>query len=79
MAFQYTFDVEKLLENKEYDAFQARYPGRLSELLLDVWIDKNGYKYKEVPFMYTEKINKFKKVKAFLAAKFLNKKYSGSF
>nr|WP_308668295.1 DUF4422 domain-containing protein [uncultured Agathobacter sp.] len=77
--FNILFDVEKLLENKEYDAFQARYPGRLSELLLDVWIDKNGYKYKEVPFMYTEKINKFKKVKAFLAAKFLNKKYSGSF
>ena len=77
--FDILFDVEKLLENKEYDAFQARYPGRLSELLLDVWIDKNGYKYKEVPFMYTEKINKFKKVRAFLAAKFLDKKYSGSF
>ena len=42
-------------------------------------MNKNGLNYKEVPFMYTEKINKIKKVKSFLAAKFLKKKYSGSF
>ena len=77
--FDILFEVEKRLGDKEYDAFQARYPGRLSELLFDVWMNKNGLNYKEVPFMYTEKINKIKKVKSFLAAKFLKKKYSGSF
>ena len=77
--FDILFEVEKRLGDKEYDAFQARYPGRLSELLFDVWMNKNGLNYKEVPFMYTEKINKTKKVKSFLAAKFLKKKYSGSF
>ena len=77
--FDILFEVEKRLGGKKYDAFQARYPGRLSELLFDVWMNKNGLNYKEVPFMYTEKINKIKKVKSFLAAKFLNKKYSGSF
>ena len=77
--FDILFEVEKRLGDKEYDAFQARYPGRLSELLFDVWMNKNGLNYKEVPFLYTEKINKIKKVKSFLAAKFLKKKYSGSF
>lgn len=77
--FDILFEVEKRLGDKEYDAFQARYPGRLSELLFDVWMNKNGLNYKEVPFMYTEKINKIKKVRSFLAAKFLKKKYSGSF
>ena len=46
---------KKDLAIKNYDAFQARYPGRLSELLFDVWMNKNGLNYKEVPFMYTVK------------------------
>ena len=44
-----------------------------------VWINKNELGYKEVPFMYTEKIDRVKKVKSFLKAKFLKKKYNGSF
>lgn len=77
--FNILFEVEKRLKDKTYDAFQARYPGRLSEMLLDVWINKNELGYKEVPFMYTEKIDRVKKVKSFLKAKFLKKKYNGSF
>lgn len=77
--FNILFEVEKRLKDKTYDAFQARYPGRLSEMLLDVWINKNELGYKEVPFMYTEKIDRVKKVKSFLKAKFLKQKYNGSF
>ena len=77
--FNILFEVEKRLKDKTYDAFQARYPGRLSEMLLDVWINKNELGYKEVPFMYTEKIDGVKKVKSFLKAKFLKQKYNGSF
>jgi hypothetical protein len=71
--------LEKQLSDKEYNAFHARYPGRVSELLLDVWMEKNGYKYKEVPFVYMEKINMFKKITGFLKAKFFKKKYGESF
>lgn len=77
--FNILFEVENRLKDKKYDAFQARYPGRLSEILLDVWINKNGLGYKEVPFMYTEKIDRVRKAKSFLKAKFLKEKYNGSF
>lgn len=77
--FDILFKVEEELKDKEYSPFHARYPGRISELLLDVWLEKNGYNYKEVPFIYMEKINMFKKITGFLKAKFLSKKYGESF
>lgn len=77
--FDILFEVEEELKDKEYDAFHARYPGRVSELLLDVWMEKNRYTYTEVPFVYTEKIDMVKKVTGFLSAKFLKKKYGASF
>lgn len=73
------FEVEEELKDKEYSPFHARYPGRISELLLDVWLEKNNYTYIEVPFIYMEKINMFKKVTGFLKAKFFKKKYGESF
>ena len=72
-------ELEIEMENHEYDAFHARYPGRISELLLDVWLNYHGYKYKEVPFIYMEKINILRKITSFLSAKFFGKKYDGSF
>ncbi len=77
--FNILFELEKQLSDKEYNAFHARYPGRVSELLLDVWMEKNGYTFKEVPFVYMEKINMFKKITGFLKAKFFKKKYGESF
>ena len=73
------FKVEVELKDKEYSPFHARYPGRVSELLLDVWLEKNNYSYKEVPFIYMEKINKVQKVIGFLKAKFFKEKYGESF
>lgn len=77
--FDILFEVEEELKDREYDTFHARYPGRVSELLLDVWLEKNAYSYKEVPFVYTEKIDMVKKVTGFLKAKFFKKKYGASF
>lgn len=77
--FDILFEVEEELKDKKYDAFHARYPGRISELLLDVWIEKKQYEYKEVPFIYMEKIDMVKKVTGFLKAKFFKKKYGASF
>lgn len=77
--FDILFELEEELKDREYNAFHSRYPGRVSELLLDVWLEEKGYDYKEVPFIYMENINKLKKVTSFLKAKFLKQKYEGSF
>lgn len=77
--FDILFELEKKTENYEYDSFHARFFGRVSELLLDVFINTNGIKYVEYPFIYTEKVNIFKKGVSFLMAKFFGKKYGKSF
>ena len=59
--------------------FEARLFGRVSELLFNVWLDKNNLKIKEVSFMYMEKVDLFKKGTSFLMAKFFGKKYGQSF
>lgn len=77
--FDILFELEKRYDPAQYDSFHARYPGRISELLLDVWINTNGLSYKEIPFIEMENVNLFKKVISFLAAKFTGKKYDKSF
>lgn len=77
--FEILAELEKRIDPKKYDSFHARYLGRISELLLDVWIEKNSIKYKEVPVVYLEKVNWIKKGGAFLKAKFGNVKYGKSF
>lgn len=59
--------------------FEARLFGRVSELLFNVWLVKSNLTPKEVPFMYMEKVNLFKKGISFLMAKFFGKKYGQSF
>ena len=59
--------------------FEARLFGRVSELLFNVWLDKNNLKITEVPFMYMERVDLFKKGMSFLMAKFFGKKYGQSF
>lgn len=77
--FDILFELEKRVDASQYDAFHARFYGRVSELLLDVWINTNNYKYKEVPLLSMEKVNWYKKGTSFLKAKFLGKKYEKSF
>ena len=72
-------ELERKIDYKDYDPFQARLFGRVSELLMDVWIEKNGYAYREVPVINMEKINWKNKVFSFLKAKFSGKKYDTSF
>lgn len=64
---------------QQYDAFNARYPGRISEMLLDVWLLTTGYRYEELPVVSTEPVNWWKKGTGFLLAKFIGKKYEKSF
>lgn len=77
--FAILFELEKRVPTEELDSFHARFYGRVSELLLDVWLITEGVTYTEYPFVYTEKVNKLKKGIAFLKAKFFKEKYGKSF
>lgn len=77
--FNILFELEKIIDPKQYDSFHARYLGRISELLLDVWINTNNLKYQEIKVVDMQNVNWFKKGFAFLQAKFTGKKYGKSF
>lgn len=77
--FDILFELEKEIDLSGMSAFDARLFGRVSERLLDVWIEKNGVKYKEIPHMHMEHINWWKKGTGFLKAKIFHKKYRASF
>ena len=77
--FDILFGLERKIDSSKYDAFHARFYGRISELLLDVWINKNELKYKEIPIMDMQNINWWNKGRSFLKAKFFGKKYDKSF
>jgi hypothetical protein len=61
------------------DPFLARYPGRVSERLLDTWIYTNKISYAELPVVNAEPVDWLHKGVSFLAAKFAGKKYERSF
>ena len=77
--FDILFELEKRVDNSKYDSFHARFYGRVSELLLDVWLNTKGYSYKEIKVISMEKVNWCKKGTSFLKAKFKKEKYGRSF
>ena len=77
--FDILFELEKRMDFSKMSAFEERMMGRLSELMLDMWINKNNISYKEIPCIYMEKINLAAKVSGFLKAKFFGKSYDKSF
>lgn len=76
--FNILFRVEKEVDFSKLSSFDARLFGRISEFLLDVWIEKNSYHYKEIKMIQMGNENWPQKIKYFLAAKFLGKKYTQS-
>lgn len=80
---EWLFDILEKLESvvdvTQYDEFQARLFGRVSELLFNVWLNHNNLIYKEIPFLYMEKINWTDKITSFLKAKFEIRKFENSF
>ncbi|WP_206214689.1 DUF4422 domain-containing protein [Adlercreutzia sp. ZJ242] len=77
------FDVlaraEEMIDFEGMTPFEARCMGRLSELLLDVWLDSEGVPCVERPVVSMESVSWVRKGTAFLAAKFLGRKYEESF
>lgn len=77
--FPILFELEKRIGLDGMDAFQARWPGRVSERLLDPWLEANGLGYAELPVVSPEPVDWLAKGRGFLAAKFLGRKYEKSF
>lgn len=77
--FPILFELTKRLDPSKYEPFHARYPGRISEMLLNVWIMKNKVPVGELPTSFMEHIDWWKKGTSFLKAKFLKQKYTRSF
>ena len=77
--FDILFELERRVDATDYDAFHARFFGRVSERLLDVWLTQNPLDIVEVPMVSIEKTNWLKKGGSFLMAKFFGKKYGKSF
>ena len=84
--FDILFELRKRVDASELSPYQQRFYGRISEILLNVWIKhkvEDGFlaadEVMELPWLQTEKVNWLKKGSAFLQAKFTNKKYEGSF
>lgn len=80
---KWLFDVLQQLETRvevlKYDDFHRRFCGRISELLLDVYVNVNKLKFVEVKVVNTEKQRLGKRIRRFLRAKFKGEKYDASF
>ena len=72
-------EVEKQVDASQYDSFHARFFGRLSERLLDVWLYTKKYSFTECRVIDMQHVNWFKKGFSFLRAKLTGKKYEKSF
>ena len=55
--FDILFELERKLDVSQYNNYDRRVFGFVSERLLDVWIETNGYAYKDIPYVYMENQN----------------------
>lgn len=81
--FDILFELEKRVEISELSQFQGRFLGRVSEIIFNCWlmfyIEEKQVPVVEIGCIHMEKINWIKKGKAFLNAKYFNKKYEAGF
>ena len=79
-------ELEKRIDDSLLDAFEGRLYGRISEIIFNVWLDRqvetgaiSTSSIKVLPLVYIEKVDWIKKGASFLKAKFFHKKYNESF
>lgn len=88
--FNILFELKDRMEGNEkmqnLSVFQSRFYGRISEIIFNVWLERQMEtgllkkdEVKEIPVIHMDDINWWKKGTAFLKAKFIGKKYEGSF
>jgi hypothetical protein len=71
--FDILFELEKHLDISDYSANDKRVFGFVSERLLDVWINVNHIKFRDIPYIFLEKENWITKIVNFVLRK-LNRK-----
>lgn len=67
--FDILFEIEKRVDITDWDPYESRIYGFVSELLLDVWLEKNHVPYHEQNVSFMEKQNWVRKGGAFLKRK----------
>lgn len=82
--FPILFGVKSNIDMTQMSDFEKRFGGRISERLLNVWleyaIESGKVKQQEVKELkYTEEIHWHKKIVSFLKAKLFHEKYAASF
>ena len=75
--FPILFEMERELDTSGWSENDRRVFGFAAERLLDVWLDANGVRYRELPVMFMERQNWLKKGGAFLKRKFFPARGSG--
>lgn len=55
--FDILFELEKRLDISDYSTNDQRVFGFVSERLLDVWLETNQIKYRDIPYIFLEKEN----------------------
>lgn len=72
--FDILFELEKRLDISDYSDNDKRVFGFVSERLLDVWLETNNVKYKNIPYIFLEKENWITKGVNFILRKIEGKK-----
>ena len=67
--FDILFELERRLDISSYSANDKRVFGFVSERLLDVWIETNHVKYRDIPYIFLEKQNWITKILNFILRK----------
>ena len=77
--FPILFELEASVNVSTWGSFDQRYVGRVSELLLDVWLYTHHLDYTELSMLSTARTNWLRKGGCFLMSKFCGRKYAQSF
>ena len=67
--FDILFELEKRLDISDYSKYDSRVFGFVSERLLDVWLDTNGFPYRNNAYVFMENQNWLIKGRNFLKRK----------
>ena len=75
--FTILFELEKRIDISNYNQYESRVFGFISERLFNVWLEKQALNTKEIDVVFLEKIDWFDKGIKFLRRKICNKNFGG--